>query len=192
MRDYNELETFNVTIKRKFFKLPTPWTSIGDGRVIIPKDNLKKIMKGTFIAGNIVMGSIVTCANMGLNALKRMEGADYIVEYFSNNGFVPNELSLTELVSGELGLQYTDANGETQVMTGESVGYLVEEMTETVMTNGWDVSALAVYLEKICGENAPVIPGVDENAINKAKMEAYDLKKFEEKKEEYANKGVLR
>lgn len=188
----NGVPTFNVVVHKKIFKLPTPWISISNtGEVMISKNKLKKLMKISFIAGNVVTGSVVLLANSGLNALKLQQGTEYIVENFSNNGLVPNGLS-SRLVNGNLELLYVDANGQTQVVSGESVDYLVEEMTETTVANGWDISALAVYLDKICGENAPAIPNVTESGMNKARMDAYELKEFEEKKEEYANKGVAR
>lgn len=190
--DINRRPTFNVIIHRKIFKWPTPWTSISNtGDVMIPKTELKKLLKISFIAGNVVTGSAVLLANSGLNTMKLRQGTDYIVENFTNNGLVPNELS-SRVVDDNLELLYVDANGQTQVVSGESVDYLVEEMTETTIANGWDVSALAVYLDKICGENAPVIPNVTEVGMNKVRMDAYELKEFEKKQEEYANRGVLR
>lgn len=181
----------HVDIHKKFFRMPTPWIGIGDDRIIFTKSKFKSLMKTSFIAGNIVTGSLVYLANAGLNAMRLEQGANYIVERFSNDGLVPNGLS-SSVVDGNLQMQYIDSNGEMQIVSGESIDYLVEEMTETTIANGWEVSALAVYLNKVCGDNAPVVPNVDDRSIDNAKRDAYELKKFEEKKEEYASRGVSR
>lgn len=156
----------------------------------LSKKQIAKVSLKVALATVLISDATICFFKYGQNVFQRMEGTQYISDKIVESGILPREFSVFYLEDGVM-LQYKDANGQVQHVTGESIDDLLDEILETALANGIPADWVAIYLDNLYHYSTE-FEGVTKDSMKHAKEVAYEMMQYDKIKEESEVKGAKR